>query len=185
MSEQAPRNQEHFTVPKESAQEKAHHTDAPEHQPRHEKQELAPVAELSHQAKEEAVVGKELVSHEKTGQDESPLYVNRELKQQTWNRSMNRVRKQLSAPNKALSKVIHQPAINAISNFGEKTVARPSGILAGGVCALIGSSFFLYMAKHYGFRYNYLLFFLFFIGGFFVGLILELLGRVFLSKKDA
>jgi hypothetical protein len=179
MSEQEPKNQERFIAPQE-----ADH-DAPEHEPRHEKAELAPVAELSKQAKEEAVVAKELVSHEKSTPSESPLYVNRELKQQSWNRSMNRVRKHLTAPNKALSKVIHQPVVNAISSVGEKTVARPSGVLAGGIFALIGSSFFLYMSKHYGFQYNYLLFFMFFVGGFFIGLILELIGRAFFSKKEA
>ncbi|MEI7683088.1 MAG: hypothetical protein WCJ24_02175 [Candidatus Saccharibacteria bacterium] len=183
MSEQLQKGHERFSSPKGAEHETNQREAAPEHQPRHEKHDLEPVAELSKHAKEEAIAGKDLVSHEKTGPSESPLYVNRELKQQTWNRTMTRVRKHLSAPNKALSKAIHQPVVETVSRVGEKTVARPSGVLTGGICALIGSSFFLYMSKHYGFKYNYLLFAMFFVGGFFIGLIIELLGRIFLNKK--
>lgn len=183
MSEHAPKHHEHFTAPKEAEHEAHHHKAHPEHEPRHEKKELAPVEQLAEAAKEEAVAGKELPIHEKASHEESPLLVTRELKQMSWDRTMVRVRKQLSAPNRVLSKVIHQPAVNAVSEVGAKTVARPSGLLFGGICAFVGSSFFLYFAKHYGFRYNYLMFALFFVGGFFLGLVLELVTWPLRRKK--
>ncbi|MEO5627303.1 MAG: hypothetical protein ABIQ89_00210 [Candidatus Saccharimonadales bacterium] len=183
MSE-VPKNQEHFTAPKGGEQQEAvHHKANPEHEPRHEKKELAPVPELASKAKEEAVVGKELVSHEKSAPEPSQLYVNKELKQQTWNRTMTRVRKHLSTPNRAFSKVIHQPVVDAASRVGEKTVARPSGLLMGSIFAFLGSCFFLWMSKHYGFRYNYLVFFLLFVGGFGLGIVVEMLAYIVRRKK--
>lgn len=178
-----PKGGEHFTAPK-GAEHEAQREAAPEHAPRFEKQEkLAPLPELEKTAKEEAVAGQEAISTEKATHAPSELYVNKELKEQTFKRSMTRVRKQLSTPSRAFSKVIHQPAVDAVSRVGGKTVARPSGLLMGGIFAFIGSSFFLIMAKHYGFRYNYLMFVLFFAGGFAVGLVVEMLLFVFRRKK--
>lgn len=152
-----------------------------EHHRHAEHKAQPPVEQLEHKAKAEAVVGQELsVSEQKTDND-SPLYVNRELKQETWNRTLSHVRKQLSAPNRLLSKAIHQPVVDGLSRAGAQTVARPSGLLMGGICAFLGSSFFLLMAKRYGFTYNYLVFLLFFAGGFAVGLIIELL--VFVVRR--
>src|SRR3990167_1964412 len=43
-----------------------------------------------------------------------PTYVNKELKKLTYKRTVSRVQHRLKAPDKALSKVIHQPAIDAL-----------------------------------------------------------------------
>jgi hypothetical protein len=61
-----------------------------------------------------------------------------------------------------------------VSGATGQTLARPSGLLGGGICALLGSLIYLYLAKHIGFNYNYLLFVLFFGGGFIIGLVIEL-----------
>lgn len=106
-----------------------------------------------------------------------PLYINRELRKLSLDQSLRSIRRKLSAPDRALSRVIHQPAIKAISEVSSKSVARPSGLLGGGVCAFLGSLAYLYLTRHIGFTYNYLLFALFFIGGFAVGLVLEVILR--------
>ncbi len=105
--------------------------------------------------------------------NEQPLYVNHELKSIALQRTLSRVRRHLSAPDQLLSKVIHQPAIQSVSDAGAKTLARPSGILVGSFTALLGSSLSLYLAKHYGFRYNFTLTLALFIAGFAIGLVLE------------
>ncbi len=181
MSEHQPSHekQEHFKAPEQQAE---HHRPKPEHQPKAEAQELAPVAELERSAKEEALLAKEVAPTEKATKAE-PTYVNRELKELTFARTMTRVRKRLSKPDKALSKVVHQPVVASVSRVGEKTIARPSGLLTGSICAFLGSSFFLWMSRHYGFEYNYLLFFLFFVGGFAVGLVLELVFWLFKRRQ--
>lgn len=109
--------------------------------------------------------------------DKQPLYVNRELKAESFRRTLNRTRKHLSKPQRALSKAVHQPVVDALSKVGEKTIARPTGLLTGSIIALAGSSYLLYSAKHYGYQYNYLTVILLFAAGYALGLVIELLAH--------
>jgi hypothetical protein len=131
-----------------------------------------------------AVSGKEFTVGEKetTRNSSSHQYDQKAIKKDTYKKTMRHVRTRLSKPEKTFSKVVHNKTVESISEVGGKTVARPSGILGGGICALLGSVFLVYMTKHYGFEYNYLLFFILFIGGFFIGMIGELLIRSVLRK---
>jgi hypothetical protein len=119
---------------------------------------------------------------EKTDNDQ-PLHVNYELKNMAYKRTLKRTRSRLPAPVRPFSRLIHQPVIETMSEFGAKTVARPSGILAGGIAAFLGSSLVLWISRHYGYEYNFLLFALLFVGGFFVGLIIEMLFRLIKRSK--
>jgi hypothetical protein len=74
-----------------------------------------------------------------------------------------------------LSKVIHQPVVRAVSEVAAKTISRPSGLLGGGIVAFLGSAGYLYFTKYIGLPYNYFIFTLLFLGGFVVGLSLELI----------
>jgi hypothetical protein len=135
---------------------------------------------LHKQAEQEAISAKEIQG--KIAETEKPkqfdnVYITRATKKAAYKKTLKHVQRQLPKREKAFSKVIHQPAVEKVSNVGAKTVARPSGLLAGGVCALLGSSIILYMAKHYGFRYNFFVFLLFLVGGFFVGLLIEMLWK--------
>lgn len=103
-----------------------------------------------------------------------PMFINRELKNMAFNRTLRRTQSKLPAPARAFSKVIHQPVVEAVSDAAGKTIARPSGMLLGGIFAFVGSSIFLWVSRHYGYEYNFLLFLAFFIGGFFIGLLVEL-----------
>ena len=102
------------------------------------------------------------------------LGTQKELKQQSYERKLQQVRSRLSKPEKTFSKVIHQSAVNTLSETSGKTLFRASGILGGAMAALAGSIVLLYMAKHYGFRYNYLAFFVLFVGGWLLGILIEL-----------
>ncbi len=112
---------------------------------------------------------------ENVPQDPSSRLVTRELKQITLQRELLHIRRKLPRPQRALSKVVHQPVVRAVSETAGKTVSRPSGLLGGGLVALVGTSGYLYLSHHRGFHYNYLVFLILFAGGFAVGLILELL----------
>jgi len=107
-----------------------------------------------------------------------PELVRGDLKKQKYSRTLQSIRKDLSVPERAFSKVVHNKVVDSLSAGAEKTVARPSALLAGSVCAFIGSSVFLYIAKHYGYEYNFLLFVIFFASGFVLGLFVELLVRL-------
>jgi hypothetical protein len=103
----------------------------------------------------------------------APLTINPELKANALNNELRHIRRQLPKPERALSKVIHQPVVRAVSEGASKTVTRPSGLLGGGIVAFIGTSSYVYFTHHIGVTYNYLLFVLFFVGGFILGLLLE------------
>jgi hypothetical protein len=110
-----------------------------------------------------------------TSAQPKPTYVNKELKDAALHRTLKHVQHELPRSQRLLSKTIHQPAIRRVSAATGQTVARPSGLLGGGLCAFAGSLVYLYLAKHIGFTYNYLLFFVLFVGGFVLGVVFELL----------
>ena len=138
--------------------------------------------ELRQESAKEALPTANLLEqhHRNDEPDEAPAgLVRSDLKDIKYKRTLQSVRKDLSAPDRVLSSLIHNPVVDALSAAAEKTVARPSGLLAGSLTAFVGSSIFLYIAKHYGYEYNFLLMTLLFIGGFFAGLIIELGLRLF------
>lgn len=144
-------------------------------------EDIRSTAEREAASSEETI--QEKLKAESSESDQS-LYVNRELKDMAYARTLKRARSRLPAPARAFSKVVHQPVVEAVSEVAGKTVARPSGVLAGGIVAFIGSSGFLWISKHYGYEYNFLLFALLFVGGFFIGLLIELLIRLVRKRNS-
>lgn len=114
---------------------------------------------------------------------ERPSRVSKELKDLAYRRTLRRAQNRMSAPSRLFSRAIHQPAVEAVSELAGKTVARPSGVLLGGIFAFLGSGIFLWVTRHYGYEYNYLLFAICFVGGYFVGLFVEL-GLKMASRKS-
>lgn len=116
--------------------------------------------------------------------DNRPLYIDRTVKALQLKQSLQQVRSQLPLVSRTMSKIIHQPLVKVTSEVSAKTVTRPSGLLGGGLVAFVGSLTYLYLASHIGFRYNYLVFILFFGSGFAIGLVLELLFRLSRSRRQ-
>lgn len=112
-----------------------------------------------------------------------PQHINRELRKITLRRELQHIRRKLPASQRVLSQVIHQPTVRVISEAAGKTISRPSGLLGGGLVALLGSSTYLYLAEHYSFTYNYFVFLTLFVGGFIIGLALELLVYLATSSR--
>ncbi|HSX27690.1 MAG TPA: hypothetical protein VLG25_02815 [Patescibacteria group bacterium] len=154
----------------------------------HEKAENA--HEISHEQVEELRKSVEHhakpsheVGHEEQEQIQPSGYAQKELKLNAYNRTIKHVRSQLNAPERVLSRLVHQPLVEKISDVSAVTIARPSGLLAGGFFSAIGSLVVLYMAKRNGFTYNRLVFVILFGGGFIVGLLVELMVKL-LTKKS-
>lgn len=104
----------------------------------------------------QAVSGKEINIGDKTGEQSNQSFgVTKHLKADAYRKTLRSIRNQLSAPDRALSRVIHQPTIETASNALSSTVARPSGFLGGSLFALVGSAGLLWASRHYGFTYNY------------------------------
>lgn len=133
----------------------------------------------------EALSAKEITVGE-LGEDKSQptLGVQKELKADAYNRTIRKIRSRLNPAERSLSKVVHNRVVEPVSEISSKTVARPSGILGGGVAALVGSGVVLYMAKHYGFQYNFTLFLLLLAAGFAAGIAIELLAGLARRKHN-
>lgn len=133
--------------------------------------------EIQKQVESQAVSGKEFAPSETDAAPKQEFAAYSGLKQQSYQQTLSRIRQRLSAPEKAFSKLSHNKTVDVVSNGLAKTAARPSGILGGGIAALAGSSVILYMAKKYGFEYNFSLFFLLLAGGFVAGIAVELAAK--------
>ena len=123
-----------------------------------------------------------LKASEKAAQPVTPSYINRELKQITLQRELQQIRRKLPAPQRLLSRIIHQPVVRTVSQVAGQTVSRPSGLLGGSLVAFLGTSGYLYLARHIGFTYNYLVFLVLLAAGFVLGLGLEFL--VYLATRS-
>ncbi len=140
--------------------------------------------ELEHLAKRAAKARHETaLPQAETAPHEPVLGIQRELKAQAYAQTLRKIRSRLPSVERSFSKVIHQPTVEAISEATGKTLARPSGLLGGGLVSLVGSIIALYMSKHYGFRYNFFVYLLLLVVGFCSGVLLELAVRGARSKS--
>lgn len=130
--------------------------------------------ELSRRVEQQAISGKEISRAEHTENRHHPVLVNKQLKDIAYNRTMTRVRKHLSTPSRAFSKAVHSKLLDRPSEIAAKTVARPSSMLGGALVAALGTSTLLWVTKHFGYEYNYLVVIALFAIGMFLGLFIEL-----------
>ncbi len=164
-----------------------------EHQKNHHERELTDaekqhgskehLAQLHKAAEKHAVSGKERSAGEHQQPKRHPVLVNSQLKNMAFSRTMTRTRKRLSPVSRTFSKVIHSSVVDKPSEFIGKTVARPQGMLWGAFFAFLGTSGLLWITKHYGYEYNYLLAILLFVIGAVVGTTIEGLVYLFKSRK--
>ncbi|HEY4963304.1 MAG TPA: hypothetical protein VIH90_01245 [Candidatus Saccharimonadales bacterium] len=132
-------------------------------------------AEIDSQTIEKDKVIEKIAETSKSESGEFKGPVSGEMKKNALKRELKHVRRHLPKVDQLGSKVIHQPLVKVISDASAKTITRPSGLLGGGIAAFIGSALYYYFTKHIGVNYNYLLFISFFVAGFAIGLIIELI----------
>lgn len=115
-------------------------------------------------------------------QVDSPISMGVHLRRHSVKDTIKRVQSRLSPTQRVFSKVVHNPTLDTISEFSGKTVARPSGLLYGGIFSFVFSLGFLYLAKYYGYEYNFFIGILAFIAGFFLGLLIESISTIIRKK---
>lgn len=126
----------------------------------------------------------ELLDRLEPDEDEKPIHPpNKELKTIALSNYLSDIRSHLSSGSKTLSKFIHKPTINAISEVSGKTIVRPTAILFGGLFMFIGSALYLYATYHTNARYNFLVALFLFFGGFMAGIVIELFYNLFFKKS--
>jgi len=115
--------------------------------------------------------------HESEKPAPSPHHATKQIKQQKFNEIMMITQKHLKYPSRQFSKLIHNKNVEAISEVGAATIARPSGILGGSIIAIAGSIAILMIARQVGFRVPSSVFVTLFIIGFFVGIFMDAIIR--------
>lgn len=141
---------------------------------------LAKIHEL---AKQEAEQSHKVAVETTTTDDNNIVGLQHSLKATAYERTLSKARQKLPKLARAFSVVSHNAVVEKVSTVSAQTAARPSGLLGGSISAFLGSVIILYFSRHYGFRYNYLVLFILFIGGFLLGVVLELLVWLFYSRK--
>ncbi len=176
-------------------------TSSHEHQPAHEtahnnelindKHEAAKRARHEHAEALDEIrhnIDTQAVEAEKTRgetvEDEpTTQHVTKELKTIRYKETMRYVRRHLTKRERKFSSIIHAPTVEKVSEVGAKTIARPSGLLGGGLVALIGSIGTLYIARQYGFEVPNSLFMALFVIGFAVGVVAEFIVAGFSVRR--
>lgn len=133
----------------------------------------------------EAEVTKQNLAAEEPAAAPAPNTLDRPQMQQAVRTYLGQVRKHLSTSDKVFSEFVHNPTINAISEATGKTLIRPSGILMGGLCTLVGSAWYYYATNHTGYHYNFVFAFVLFAGGFILGVVIELLFKLLAKGRKA
>ena len=124
-----------------------------------------------------------LQAAEKAPEAPSRTDINQDLRDVSFNRELQQIRRRLPTGLRTFSRLANNHAVNAVSEPLAATISRPSGLLGGGLLALLGTSAYLYLAKHQGFAYNYFVFLLLFAGGFVLGLLLELAAHLLIKRR--
>lgn len=170
------KSREHETQPNpERSPEKPKHNKEREHHQSAE-QKKHTIENIQKSIESTAVSGKEYSVGESETPNEQQYGTTRKLKKSAYKKVIKQTQKSLKGPERSFSKAIHQPTVERVSEVTAKTIARPTGILFGSICAFVVSAVVYYLSKRNGFTYNYLLFLLVFVGGYTLGLLIETIG---------
>lgn len=144
------------------------------------------IKELAKSVQEKAESGEKTAKALDDSQDThvAPNYIGKNLQDNSLKQVLARTRKRLPFDQKMLSKIVHKPFIDTVSEVSGKTVARPSGLAMGGAFSLVTSLFVLWASYFFGYEYNFLIGIMAFVGGFFAGLIIELFLKVLFRRKS-
>lgn len=146
--------------------------------------ELDDISHISEQAETHAE-SSDSINIDKHNDDEPDTVVGMQqvLKADAYRHTLRTIQRKLPKPARMFSKLAHNNVVESVSEVGSKTVARPSGFLGGSLFSFAGSLTLLYLSRHYGFTYNYALFFILFVLGFLVGIAIELAIWTVYSRK--
>lgn len=103
----------------------------------------------------EAVFSRESGKERQHGGEPSGGGVTHATKRQrkdSYGSTMKQIRSEMSAPARTFSKVIHNQAVERVSDVVGGTAARPNAVLAGSIAATFLTLFVFLIAKQYGYR---------------------------------
>lgn len=129
---------------------------------------------------ERAKNSEDVLNSQRVESEDAPqqTIITKEIKELAYRRIMSRTRRQLSPPSRIMSRFIHQPVVNAVSEKVAQTVGRPSGLIGSGTAAFVGTTAYYFIAKHYGYEYNFSIFLLLLTAGLVAGWVIEVIWRL-------
>lgn len=107
--------------------------------------------------------------------EDLPQLIDKSVKTMRMRQNLAHVQTKLKPSDKRLSEAVHQPLVQLISEAAGKTIARPSGLLGGGLVAFLGGLVYQLLTRHYNLSYDFFFFALFFGAGFILGVVAEYL----------
>lgn len=176
MSERAPQSNERLHVPSAPERERPVEKNETlrETSEKLDKEEVKQeIAEIIKKAEKEAPSE----THE-GDKPAKPHLISPKQKDASFKRTMRDIQSGMPAPSKAFSKFIHNPAIENTSDVLGRTIARPTSILYGSVCAFAVMLSVYLLAKHNGFRLSGSEFIILFAIGWFIGLFADMIKSV-------
>jgi len=135
------------------------------------------------QDSENTVVHADPAGHNNNASPEPPYSSVQQQRKHTYKDTLSRIRTGLPAPLRPLSKIIHQPAIEKLSDALSATIARPGAILAGSVTAFLFVSGAYFMALYNGFSLSGSETFIAFAAGWIAGIVFDLTLTLFRRNR--
>lgn len=95
-------------------------------------------------------------AEKKRGGEPSPATrrgpISKKEREASYNRTMKKVQSELSGPSRTFSKVIHNKAVEQVSETLGATIARPNAVAAGAIAAFLATLALYYIAKNIGYQ---------------------------------
>lgn len=185
MSEKLHHSSPEFDLPKAEKDHKniEKHLEKEAHKAKHEHKDS--IDKILNTIEKEAKTSETIQKHHLDGHKHTsgPVGFGAELRKRSIDDNLKKIQRELPGPQKAFSRFVHQPVINAVSEVSAKTIARPSGLLFAGLLSVVTSLGLLIACRYYGYRYNFLIGLVALGVGFGLGLILDLLFSLFRRAK--
>ncbi|HJM04364.1 MAG TPA: hypothetical protein QF549_01865 [Candidatus Saccharimonadaceae bacterium] len=109
--------------------------------------------------------------------------ISKKEKSASFKKHMKQVQSELPAPQRAFSKIIHNPVVEKTSEAVGKTIARPNAILAGSVVAFFAVLAVYLIAKNLGYVLSGFETIAAFIVGWLIGILYDYLRVMITGKK--
>lgn len=137
--------------------------------------------ELEHSKEKEKIKAEK---NEEIPEKKDPSSYTPDQKKAVYKKEISKAQAQLSRGSRAFSKVIHNTAVEKVSDAAGKTVFRPSALIGGAVTGLVLGILVYIVARYYGYAIPGLFLSLLLVVGAVLGVIVEFVVGLFRRKEE-
>ncbi len=110
-------------------------------------------------------------------------FIDKKRKKESYKKTLLSIQKEMPLINRLLSKLLHFSPVDSLTNIFASTLFRPNPIAIGSIFAFLGMSFCYFFAKQYAYSLSGSEFALFFISGWFIGIVFDLFSAMLYKKQ--